>query len=87
MEGPTPVSAFLHSATMVIIGIYLLFKISLLFTSIINIYSTIIILIAIFTIFISSLNGIFSYDIKSILASSTSGQIGYMFLAVGNFYN
>jgi len=76
MEGPTPVSAFLHSATMVIIGIYLLFKISYLFNSIIDIYTLIIIIISIITIFLSSINGIFSYDIKSILASSTSGQIG-----------
>jgi NADH:ubiquinone oxidoreductase subunit 5 (subunit L)/multisubunit Na+/H+ antiporter MnhA subunit len=87
MEGPTPVSAFLHSATMVVIGVYLLFKLSYLFISIINLYTYIIIIIGVFTILISSFNGIFSNDLKSILASSTSGQIGYMFLALGFLHN
>ena len=87
MEGPTPVSAFLHSATMVVLGIYLLFKISYLFVMINNIFIIVITLISIITIFFSSFNGIYAYDIKSILASSTSGQIGYMFLAIANFYN
>lgn len=83
MEGPTPVSALLHSATMVGIGFLLLLKLTLFMQS--NIWFLfIIILIASFTSFLTSLGGFSCYDIKSINANSTSSQLSFMLLGYGN---
>jgi NADH-quinone oxidoreductase subunit L len=83
MEGPTPVSALIHSATMVGIGFLLLLKLAILFQN--NTISlTIIIIIGAFTSFLTSLSGIACYDAKSINAHSTSSQLSFMFLAYGN---
>jgi len=82
MEGPTPVSALIHSATMVTAGIFLVLRFSLLFDS----SPTILFLMTLFgisTIFFSSLIGIFQNDIKKIVAYSTCSQLGYMLLACG----
>ena len=82
MEGPTPVSALIHAATMVTAGVYLLIRVSPL----IEYSSTVLILClwvgAITTIF-SSLIGLFQQDIKKVIAYSTMSQLGMMVMAVG----
>jgi NADH-ubiquinone oxidoreductase chain 5 len=82
MEGPTPVSALIHAATMVTAGVYLLMRSSPLLE-----YSSTVLLIclwlgAITTIF-SSLIGLFQQDIKKVIAYSTMSQLGMMVIAVG----
>jgi NADH-ubiquinone oxidoreductase chain 5 len=82
MEGPTPVSALIHAATMVTAGVYLLMRASPL----IEYSSTVLILClwigAITTVF-SSLIGLFQQDIKKVIAYSTMSQLGMMIIAVG----
>jgi NADH-quinone oxidoreductase subunit L len=82
MEGPTPVSALLHAATMVTAGVFLIIRCSFFFE-----YSEIILLfISLFgglTCFFSGLVGSFSFDIKKIIAYSTCSQSGYMFFSAG----
>jgi NADH-ubiquinone oxidoreductase chain 5 len=82
MEGPTPVSALIHAATMVTAGVYLLMRSS----SLIEYSSTILLLClwlgAITTVF-SSLIGLFQQDIKKVIAYSTMSQLGMMVIAVG----
>lgn len=82
MEGPTPVSALIHAATMVTAGVYLLMRSSLLIE-----YSSTVLLLclwlgAITTVF-SSLVGLFQSDIKKIIAYSTMSQLGLMVVAIG----
>jgi NADH-ubiquinone oxidoreductase chain 5 len=82
MEGPTPVSALIHAATMVTAGVYLLIRVSPLIE-----YSSLVLLIclwlgAITTVF-SSLVGLFQQDIKKVIAYSTMSQLGMMVLAIG----
>jgi NADH-quinone oxidoreductase subunit L len=82
MEGPTPVSALIHAATMVTAGIYLLARCSSLFTNAKSILFIIIISGAATTL-ICSLIGVDSTDLKKIIASSTASQLGYMFYTCG----
>nr|YP_010963390.1 NADH dehydrogenase subunit 5 [Raffaelea arxii]WNK75979.1 NADH dehydrogenase subunit 5 [Raffaelea arxii] len=82
MEGPTPVSALIHAATMVTAGVYLLMRSSPLIE-----YSSTVLLLclwlgAITTVF-SSLVGFFQQDIKKVIAYSTMSQLGMMVIAVG----
>jgi NADH-ubiquinone oxidoreductase chain 5 len=82
MEGPTPVSALIHAATMVTAGVYLLMRSSPLIE-----YSSTVLLLclwlgAITTVF-SSLIGLFQQDIKKVIAYSTMSQLGMMVIAVG----
>ena len=82
MEGPTPVSALIHAATMVTAGVYLLMRSSPLIE-----YSSTILLLclwlgAITTVF-SSLIGLFQQDIKKVIAYSTMSQLGMMVIAIG----
>nr|WDW20868.1 NADH dehydrogenase subunit 5 [Valsa mali var. pyri (nom. inval.)] len=82
MEGPTPVSALIHAATMVTAGVYLLMRSSPLIE-----YSSTVLLIclwlgAITTVF-SSLVGLFQQDIKKVIAYSTMSQLGMMVIAIG----
>jgi NADH-ubiquinone oxidoreductase chain 5 len=82
MEGPTPVSALIHAATMVTAGVYLLIRSSPLIE-----YSSIILLLclwlgAITTVF-SSLIGLFQKDIKKVIAYSTMSQLGMMVIGIG----
>ena len=82
MEGPTPVSALIHAATMVTAGVYLLMRSSPLIE-----YSSTVLLLclwvgAITTVF-SSLIGLFQQDIKKVIAYSTMSQLGIMVIAVG----
>jgi len=82
MEGPTPVSALLHAATMVTAGVFLIIRCSFMFE-----YSefvlTLIILFGGLTCFFSGLVGSFVFDVKKIIAYSTCSQLGYMFLCAG----
>jgi NADH:ubiquinone oxidoreductase subunit 5 (subunit L)/multisubunit Na+/H+ antiporter MnhA subunit len=82
MEGPTPVSALIHAATMVTAGVFLLIRASYLFE-----YSPFVLNLAVYfgvsTIVIFSLVGICQNDIKKIIAYSTCSQLGYMILSCG----
>ena len=82
MEGPTPVSALIHAATMVTAGVYLLMRTSPL----IEYSSTVLVFClwvgAITTVF-SSLIGLFQQDIKKVIAYSTMSQLGMMVIAIG----
>lgn len=87
MEGPTPVSALIHAATMVTAGIFLIIKLSPIFQSnpIINI---VIIIVGTFTCLITASIGVFQSDLKKIIAYSTCSQLGYMILICGyGYYN
>jgi NADH-quinone oxidoreductase subunit L len=81
MEGPTPVSALIHAATMVAAGIYLLIRIQPLF-----IFSTMAIIasIGVTTMLLGSIYAIFQTDIKKTLAYSTVSQLGLMVVGLGN---
>jgi NADH-quinone oxidoreductase subunit L len=80
MEGPTPVSALIHAATMVVAGIYLLIRMQPLF-----IFSTMAIIASIgaITMLLGSIYAIFQTDIKKTLAYSTVSQLGLMVIGLG----
>jgi proton-translocating NADH-quinone oxidoreductase chain L len=86
MEGPTPVSALLHSATMVTAGVFLILRSSLIFTNAPQI-SFFVACIGLITANISAVTGLLQYDIKRIIAFSTCSQLGFMIFAtgIGNF--
>ena len=80
MEGPTPVSALIHAATMVAAGVYMLCRVMVLFTP-----DALLIIawIGAITALLAALMAIQQNDIKRILAYSTLSQLGYMVMAVG----
>jgi NADH-quinone oxidoreductase subunit L len=82
MEGPTPVSALIHAATMVTAGVYLVARMHLLYDWAPMAAATVAV-IGGATAFFAATIGTAQVDIKRILAYSTMSQIGYMFLAVG----
>jgi NADH:ubiquinone oxidoreductase subunit 5 (subunit L)/multisubunit Na+/H+ antiporter MnhA subunit len=82
MEGPTPVSALLHAATMVTAGVFLLIRCSFIFEKSQSVLF-LIIMIGICTALFSALVATFQFDIKKIIAYSTCSQLGYMFLSSG----
>jgi NADH-quinone oxidoreductase subunit L len=82
MEGPTPVSALIHAATMVTAGVYLLVRMSPLLTMSPDGRATIAIIGGV-TAFVAATIATSQKDIKKVLAFSTVSQIGYMVLAVG----
>src|SRR3982074_1490803 len=82
MEGPTPVSALIHAATMVTAGVYLIGRMHPIFDLAIWAHSTAALLGA-GTALVAATIGIVQTDIKRVLAYSTMSQIGYMFLGVG----
>ena len=82
MEGPTPVSALIHAATMVAAGVYLVARTFPLFEAVPQAL-TIVAIIGGFTAIFAATMGIASNDIKRILAYSTVSQLGYMMLALG----
>nr|YP_009435813.1 NADH dehydrogenase subunit 5 [Monopsis alba]ATG25815.1 NADH dehydrogenase subunit 5 [Monopsis alba] len=82
MEGPTPISALIHAATMVAAGIFLVVRLLPLFKIIPHIMS-LISLIGIITIFFGATLALAQKDIKRSLAYSTMSQLGYMMLALG----
>ncbi|MBF0713818.1 DUF4040 domain-containing protein [Gemella sp. GH3] len=82
MAAPTPISSYLHSATMVKAGIYLLLRIGIVF-SFSNVFGNILITFGAITMLIGSVNAIFLKDLKAILAYSTISQLGMMTLMIG----
>src|SRR6201746_2045172 len=82
MEGPTPVSALIHAATMVTAGVFLLIRCSPLFEFLPNIL-TFITFIGATTAFFAATIGLVQNDIKKVIAYSTCSQLGYMVFACG----
>ena len=82
MEGPTPVSALIHAATMVTAGVYMVARSSALF-SLTPIALTVVAVIGAFTAILAATIALVQNDIKRVLAYSTVSQLGYMFLALG----
>lgn len=82
MEGPTPVSALIHAATMVTAGVYMIARSSVLFT-LAPTAATIVALVGIVTALFAATMALTATDIKRVLAYSTVSQLGYMIFAVG----
>ena len=82
MEGPTPVSALIHAATMVTAGVYLMCRISPLL-ALSHDAQLVVASVGAVTAFVAATIGCAQSDIKKVLAYSTVSQLGYMFLAVG----
>jgi NADH-quinone oxidoreductase subunit L len=82
MEGPTPVSALIHAATMVAAGVYLLCRAFWLFEGLPSVLTTIMWVGAV-TAFLSACLALVENDLKRILAYSTLSQLGYMVMALG----
>ncbi|MEI7473339.1 MAG: NADH-quinone oxidoreductase subunit L [bacterium] len=82
MEGPTPISALIHAATMVAAGVYLLARV-FPFISLSPIVMNIILWVGAITAFMSALTALTQPDIKKALAYSTCSQLGFMVMAVG----
>nr|YP_009561485.1 NdhF [Deutzianthus tonkinensis]QAT19574.1 NdhF [Deutzianthus tonkinensis] len=82
MEGPTPISALIHAATMVAVGIFLVARLFPLFV-VIPYIMNLIALIGIITVFLGATLALAQKDIKRSLAYSTMSQLGYMMLALG----
>ncbi len=81
MEGPTPVSALIHAATLVAAGVYLLIRLSFLFTADALIVVSI---VGATTALLGGFGALFQFDIKKILACSTISQLGLMIMAIGS---
>jgi NADH-ubiquinone oxidoreductase chain 5 len=82
MEGPTPVSALIHAATMVTAGVFLIIR----FSPLIEFSSftlSLLIIIGSFTAFFSAITGTFQHDLKKVIAYSTCSQLGYMIFCCG----
>nr|YP_009711357.1 NADH dehydrogenase subunit 5 [Reticulitermes tibialis]QGA46873.1 NADH dehydrogenase subunit 5 [Reticulitermes tibialis] len=79
MAAPTPVSALVHSSTLVTAGVYLLIRFSPSFSYLLN---TILLLISALTMFMAGLGANFEYDLSSIIALSTLSQLGLMIMTV-----
>ena len=82
MEGPTPVSALIHAATMVTAGVYMIGRNAVLFSHAPQTL-TIVAIIGVATALMAGTIGLVQNDIKRVLAYSTVSQLGYMFLAMG----
>jgi NADH-quinone oxidoreductase subunit L len=82
MEGPTPVSALIHAATMVTAGVYMVARSHVIFERAPSAL-TVVAIIGTLTAFFAATIGIAQTDIKKVLAYSTISQLGYMFLACG----
>jgi NADH-quinone oxidoreductase subunit L len=82
MEGPTPVSALIHAATMVTAGVYMVARCHVLFDH--SLFTlTVIAIIGAATALMAATIGMVQHDIKRVLAYSTISQLGYMFMACG----
>nr|YP_009317595.1 NADH dehydrogenase subunit 5 [Pterocladiella media]AOX49047.1 NADH dehydrogenase subunit 5 [Pterocladiella media] len=82
MEGPTPVSALIHAATMVTAGVFLIIR----FSPLVEYSSTILGILIVFgslTTFFAAITGTFQNDLKRVIAYSTCSQLGYMIFACG----
>jgi len=82
MEGPTPVSALIHAATMVTAGVFMVARLSPLFELAPN-AQTVVMVVGATTAFFAATVGLVQNDIKRIVAYSTCSQLGYMFVAMG----
>jgi NADH-quinone oxidoreductase subunit L len=82
MEGPTPVSALIHAATMVTAGVYMIARCIPLFDASPP-AQAVVAVIGAFTALLAALIALTQYDLKRVLAYSTISQLGYMFLAMG----
>lgn len=82
MEGPTPVSALIHAATMVTAGVYMIARLHFLYLMS-PLTMTVVAVVGGMTAFYAATIGLAQNDIKRVLAYSTISQLGYMFLAVG----
>jgi NADH-quinone oxidoreductase subunit L len=82
MEGPTPVSALIHAATMVTAGVYMIGRNAVLFSHAPQTL-TIVAIVGVATALLAGTIGLVQNDIKRVLAYSTVSQLGYMFLAMG----
>jgi NADH-quinone oxidoreductase subunit L len=82
MEGPTPVSALIHAATMVTAGVYMVARCNVLYAMAPISMGVVAVVGALTAIFAASI-GMTQFDIKRVLAYSTISQLGYMFLACG----
>ena len=84
MEGPTPVSALIHAATMVVAGVFLVARLFPMYYFIENgIALDVVMVVGTFTTIFAATIAFTQYDIKRVLAFSTMSQIGYMMLALG----
>ena len=82
MEGPTPVSALIHAATMVVAGVYLVARFSPVYAEVL-IARDVILYIGLITAVMAASMGLVASDIKRVLAYSTVSQLGFMFVALG----
>src|SRR5437867_4206699 len=82
MEGPTPVSALIHAATMVTAGVYMVGRNAVLFSHAPMVMQIVAVVGALTALMAASI-GLVQYDIKRVLAYSTVSQLGYMFTAMG----
>jgi NADH-quinone oxidoreductase subunit L len=87
MEGPTPVSALIHAATMVTAGVFMVARLSPLF-ELSHTALLVVTFVGAFTAFFAATVGLVQNDIKRVIAYSTCSQLGYMFVAIGiGFYS
>jgi NADH-quinone oxidoreductase subunit L len=87
MEGPTPVSALIHAATMVTAGVFMLARLSPIF-ELSHVALIVVTLVGAITAFFAATVGLVQNDIKRVIAYSTCSQLGYMFVALGmGFYS
>lgn len=84
MEGPTPVSALIHAATMVTAGVFLMCRMSPILNAASSYAPTLIAIVGAVTALFAATIAVAQNDIKRVLAYSTISQLGYMFLAVGS---
>ena len=82
MEGPTPVSALIHAATMVTAGVYMVARSTAIYSRAPDVM-LIVAAVGIFTALVAATIALFQQDIKKVLAYSTVSQLGYMFAALG----
>ncbi len=82
MEGPTPVSALIHAATMVTAGVYVIARSSVIYTHA-PAAMEVVAVVGLFTAVFAATIGLVQNDIKKVFAYSTVSQLGYMFLGVG----
>jgi NADH-ubiquinone oxidoreductase chain 5 len=82
MEGPTPVSALIHAATLVVSGVFLIIRCSILFENSQSVLMIVSIIGALTSFFAASV-GLFQNDLKRVIAYSTCSQLGYMIFITG----
>ncbi len=82
MEGPTPVSALIHAATMVTAGVFMVARLGPIFEA--SAFAmTVVLVVGATTAFVAATIGLVQNDIKRVIAYSTMSQLGYMFVALG----